>query len=565
VLTRFIGAALLLLAGCSVLACSGGESRVLNIVYWQAPTVAGPYQSSATKDRDAGAVTLEPLALYDPDGVLVPSLAVDIPTVENGGVAPDQRSITWSLRSGLKWSDGSELTADDVVFTWRYCTDEATGCTAADLFSGVQSVEALDARRVRIHFEAPTPYPYQAFVSTGAPVISRAQFSKCMGADARSCEREHTMPLGTGPYRIVSFIPEQEVIYERNPHFRGERPYFDRVVITGGGDAEDAARAVLQEGTADYSWNLQVEPELLGEWEAVGHGTVISALSDIVERIVLNQTNPDPDLGAARSEYLGGNNPHPFLTVPAIRQAMSLAIDRGRIADLYGFAGRPECNLVAGPAHYRSAANDDCLRQDLEAAKQLLDRHQVLDTDGDGIREHKGAPLRVVFMTSTNAIRQDTQELVREWWRAIGIETILVDFDAADYFGGDPVEDAERSYRRFLADVQMFATGGGIEPQAHLFEHRCDQIPTRDNYWGSGNHARACDVEYDAAFELLLTASPGPDREALVKRLNDILVRSYVQIPLVRRGVVSAQADSLIGVRLNAWDSELWNIAEWRR
>ncbi len=564
-LTRFIVAVMALLAGCTLLACSGGESRVLNILYWQAPSVSVPYQSSAFKDRDAGAVTLEPLALYEPDGSLAPVLAVEIPTIENGGVAPDQRSITWTLHSGVKWSDGSELTAEDVVFTWRYCTDEATGCTAADLFTGVESVEALDAHTIRIHFDAPTPYPYQAFVTTAAPIISRIQFAECVGSDARSCEQEHTKPVGTGPYRIISFTPEREVVYERNPHFRGEQPYFDRVVITGGGDAEDAAQAVLQLGTADYAWNLQVEPDLLRELEEAGHGTVISAFSDLVERIVFNQTNPDPELGADRSEYLDGSNPHPFLTIPAIRQAMSLAIDRSQIAALYGFAGQPECNLVAGPEQYRSAANDDCLGQDIDDARRLLDRHQVLDTDGDGIREHQGVPLRIVYMTSTNSIRQATQELIRDWWRAIGIETILVDYDASDYFGGDPVEHADRSYRRFFADVQMYATGGGIEPQAHLLEHRCDQIPTRNNYWGAGNHARACNVEYDSVFELLRLASPGRDRDALVKRLNDILVQSYVQIPLVRRGIVSAHAQTLQGVDLNPWDSELWNIAEWRR
>ena len=77
--------------------------------------------------------------------------------------------------------------------------------------------------------------------------------------------------------------------------------------------------------------------------------------------------------------------------------------------------------------------------------------------------------------------------------------------------------------------------------------------------------ARACNPEYDAAFEDLLQLPIGTEREALVKRLNDILVRSYVEIPLVSRGIVSAHANTLKGIRFNAWDSELWNIAEWHR
>ena len=91
------------------------EEKVLTIRYWQAPSLPSPYLADGYKDRDAAAVTLEPLASYDPEGGLTPRLAVDIPTVENEGVAQDLTSIRWKLREGLKWSDGSDLTAHDVV------------------------------------------------------------------------------------------------------------------------------------------------------------------------------------------------------------------------------------------------------------------------------------------------------------------------------------------------------------------------------------------------------------------------------------------------------------------
>ena len=560
-LTVLLGLLLLL----SFTACSGdGEEKVLTILYWQAPSLPGPYLSGGYKDRDAGAITLEPLAYYSPEGELVPALAAEIPTIENGGISPDLLSITWKLKEGVKWSDGSDMTADDVVFTWRYCSDEATGCTAEDAFTGVASVEAVDEHTVRITFEAPTPYPYVAFVSTGAPIISGAQFADCVGVAAANCEA-NTAPLGTGPYRITSFTVDQEAIYERNPHYRGEKPYFDRVVLKGGGDAVSAAKAVLEAGEADYAWNLQVEPDVLAAFEASGQGTIVSAFADLVERIVINHTNPDPALGDNRSEYLDGQNPHPFLSFAPIRQALSMAIDRDQLTELYGFAGKPECDLIAGPPHYASGANTACLTQDIAGANQLLDANGVLDTDGDGVREYDGVPLRIRYQTSTNAIRQATQELVRDWWREIGIETELIQHDASVFFGGDPVDDKEASYRRFFADVQMYATGGGIEPQNYLSDLRCSHIPTRENNWAEGNVARACDPEYDAAFERLPPLPLGAEREAVVKQLNDILVQNYVEIPLVNRGVVSAHANTLKGVRFNAWDSELWNIAEWHR
>ncbi|MYH40691.1 MAG: peptide ABC transporter substrate-binding protein [Chloroflexi bacterium] len=560
----------LLAAGCGAVEFGvefgGDEERVLTLRYWQAPSLPSPYLSSGFKDRDASAVTLEPLASYDPEGRLVPRLAAAIPTVENGGIAPDGTRITWRLRPDLRWSDGSELTADDVVFTWRYCTAAESGCTNDSAFAGIASVSAPDERTVEILFEAPRSYPYDAFVGAATPVISEAQFARCLGEAARRCVEQNESPLGSGPYRIVEFVPNERALYERNPHYRGERPYFDRVVLEGGGDAHSAAHAVLVSGEADYAWNLQLEPGELAELEAGGQGTVVAAFASIVERLVLNQTNPDPSLGERRSEYLDGENPHPFLTFAPIRRAMSMAISRDRIAtELYGFAGRPTCNLIAAPPRYASTGNEECLRQDRAGANALLDASGVADTDGDGIREYQGLPLRITYQTTVNPVRQATQELVRGWWREIGIEAELVQHDASVFFGADAVSDPAASYRRFFADVQMYATGPGVDPQGYLEGLRCDHIQTREDNWAGENNARSCNPSYDELLARLAALPLGTGREALVRELNDVLVESRYEIPLVLRGSVSAHARTLEGVRINGWDSELWNIAEWRR
>ena len=542
------------------------QEEVLRILYWQAPSTPNPYLSGGYKDRDAGAITLEPLAKYDPDGALVPALAAQIPSLENGGISSDLTSITWKLRDNLKWSDGSDITAPDVAFTWRYCTDEATGCTASSAFSDVTAVEALDDLTVEITFHAPTPYPYTAFVSAGVPVLSSVQFADCVGAAAAGCEQENYAPLGSGPYRIVEFMPDEQAIYERNPHYRAAPPYFDSVVLVGGGDALSTAQAVLETGEADYAWNLQIDPQTLADMETEGKGEVVSAFSSLVERIVLNQTNADPSLGDHRSEYLDGANPHPFLTFAPVARAMSMAVDRVLIAQrLYGSAGEPACNLIVGPPSYVSTANDGCLAQDIEGANKLLDDSGILDTDGDGVREYNGVPLRLTFQTSTNDVRQDTQALIQDWWREIGIEAELVHHDAAVFFGGDPVADKDQVYSRFFADVQMYATGPDIDPQQYLFGLTCVEVPDQDNNWSGSNVPRACNPEFDELVEELSHTPIGAARAALVKQMNDILVQSYYEIPLVNRGIVSAHSNTLQGVRINGWDSEMWNIAEWRR
>ena len=552
----------LLLAACQFVGQS--EEKELTILYWQAPSVPSAYHSGGTKDIDAAAITLEPLARYDPDGNIVAAMAASVPTIENGGVSQDLMSITWTLKKGLKWSDGSDSTADDVRFTWLYCTDPDTGCTGESSFDGIAGVKVIDSETVKITFDAPTPYPYAAFVGSGTPIISEAQFGDCLAADS-ACDQRFE-PVGTGPYRIVSFTPNEEAVYERNPEYRGDEPYFDRVVVKGGGDALSAAKSVLETGEADYAWNLQIEPDELKRLEALGNGTVVTAFSSLVERVVLNQTNPDPALGDDRSEYLDGSNPHPFLSNGEIRKAMSLAIDRGRLTEeLYGFAGLPACDLIVGPPNYVSGANDSCLTQGIGLANRLLDDAGALDTDGDGVREFNGTPLNVVFQTSTNDVRQATQRLISEWWSQIGIDTTLTHHDASLFFGGDPIDDAEYTYRRFFADVQMYANGPGIDPQSYLSDLICKHIPTRDDNWSLGNIARTCNPDYDALYARLAEMPIGPTRDELIKQLNDMYVQSYVEIPLVNRGLVSAHLDTLKGVRMNAWDSEMWNIAAWGR
>ena len=540
------------------------EVKELTILYWQAASLPGPFLSGGTKDQDAGAITLEPLASVDPDGVLMPRLAAEIPTIENGGVSEDGLTITWTLQEGLLWSDGTPMTADDAVFTWEYCTHPETGCAPIDTFDGVVSVEAPDDTTVVVTFDKFTPYPYTAFVTAQSPIISRVQFGECVGAAAQTCSEQNLSPLGTGAYRLTDFKVNDVATYERNPHYRGEPAYFDRIVFKGGGDAASAVRAVLETGEADYAWNLQVEPQILAEMEAKGGGEIIVAFDSLVERLLVNQTNPDEALGDDRSEYLDGTNPHPFLVDTPVAQAMSMAIDRSVIAEnLYGFAGRPVCNVIPGPKHYVSTANDGCLVQDIDGANALLDEAGIVDTDGDGIREYNGMPLSVRYQTSTNSVRQKTQAVIKQWWAEIGIETELLNHDASVFFGGDP--NSPDTYQKFYTDIQMYTTGPSIDPQIHLSQWQCQYIPERANSWAGGNISRGCDSEYDELFQMLVETPVGPERERLVKTLNDMNVQSGMQIPLVYRGRVAARTNSLQGVLINGWDTELWNVGDWSR
>ena len=538
----------------------------VNILYWQAASILNPYLSGGTKDLHASSIILEPLARYDENGGLVPLLVDEIPTVANGGIAEDLTSITWTLSEGILWSDGTPLSSADVVFTWEYCVHPAAGCNALSNFADVESVVAVDDRTVTVNFSVSKPFPYGPFVSQVSPIIQAAQFADCIGENAPNCTDQNFGPTGTGPYMVDEFRANDVITYQANPLYREEgKPYFQRVVLKGGGDAESAARAVLETGEADYAWNLQIAPAVLNSMEAAGEGSVVVAYGTGVERLMVNQTNPNPDLGEDRAAYMGGDNAHPFLTNDAVWQALSMAIDRGIIAEqLYGAAGRASCNVLAAPAIYASTSNDGCLVQDIAGANALLDEAGVVDSDGDGVRELDGVPLSILYQTSTNAVRQSTQALIKQWWSEIGVETELRNIDAAVFFGGDPA--SPDTYGKFYADIQMYTNGfSGTDPESYMGNWVCDEISGPANNWLGNNIPRWCNSEYEALVAELAGTSALEDRASLAMQMNDMLVAAGIMIPLVHRGDVSAHSNSLGGVVMNAWDSELWNIGDWIR
>ena len=558
---------LLLISTLSLGMAQRGSAGHLNILYWQAASTLNPYLSGGTKDLEAASMILEPLARYDQDGNIVPWLVDEVPTVANGGVSEDLTSITWKLSEGLKWSDGSPVTSADVVFSADYCMDEASGCNSIQQFEGVASVEAIDDLTVKITFEVPKPFPYGPFVGMLTPIIQKAQFADCMGANAQNCTEANFAPIGTGPFVATDFRANDVVTYEANQNYRDPaKPAFATVTFKGGGDAASAARAVLETGEADYAWNLQVEPEILDGMAAAGKGTVITSFGANVERLMVNLTNPDPALGEYRSLQFahGVPNPHPFLSDINVRKALSMAIDREILTEIgYGKAGKPSCNVLAGPAAYASTANDGCLVQDIEGANKLLDDAGWVKGPG-GIREKNGVPLKILYQTSTNSVRQGTQALIKEWWKEIGVDTELRNIDAAVFFGGDPA--SPDTYGKFYADIEMYTNGfTGTDPEAYMAGWTCDSASDVSNDWLGNNIPRYCDFKYDELSKEFAGTAAFEDRVAIAKKMNDMLMANYIMIPLIHRGSVSAHANSLTGVIMTSWDSELWNVADWGR
>lgn len=543
-------------------AAQRGRDGHLNIIYWQAVSMMNPYLAGGIKEVVAASIVLEPLASYDEKGELVPVLAAEIPTRDNGGISEDWTSITWKLKPGVTWSDGTPFTAEDVVFTAQYCMDPEGGCSQNLFFSDIASIEAPDPLTVRITFSRPTPIPDATFAGAKMPILQKAQFENCTGARAASCTEANFRPIGTGPFRVETFRANDVITYVANEAFReADKPAFASVTLKGGGDAVSTARAVLETGEYDFTWNVQVEPEILESMLAAGRGEIERSFGTSVERIELNLSNPDPALGPLRSTLEGG--PHPILSDPAVRRALSLAIDRDLIFQAGYTAGAVTCNILPAPEIYASDKNEWCRKPDVAEANRLLDEAGWV-RGSDGVRVKDGRRLSLLFQTSTNSVRQSTQALIKQMWQAIGVETELRDIDPAVFFGSD--QASPDTFQKAYADVQMYAYNfDGTDPERYMAGWICAEIPTPETQWLGNNLSRYCDEEYDALVEKMHHSFDLAERAELARRLNDKLVGEGVVIPLIYRADAAARARNLKGVRMNSWDSELWNIKDWYR
>ncbi|WP_103333720.1 peptide ABC transporter substrate-binding protein [Pseudotabrizicola formosa] len=560
--TALLGAAATLAFAPAAFAERGADGNV-NVLYSQAVSIMNAYLSSGTKDVEVGSLVLEPLAGFDQDGNVIPRLVTEIPSVENGGISEDLTTITWKLTPGLLWSDGTPVTAADAVFSYEYCTHPEGGCAQAARYEGIEKVEALDDLTVKITWTGPKPNPFTAFVGATSPILQAAQFANCLGTAAPTCTEQNFRPIGTGPFMVTDFKVNDVVELAANPNYRDPaKPAFATMTVKGGGDAAGAARAVMETGEFDYAWNTQINPELQAQMEAGGQGKFVSAFGTLVERIEMNMTDPSPDL--PEGERSTAMHPHPMLSDIRVRKALSMAIDRSLLVEVgYGNAGRPTCNLVPAPAQFASP-NTDCIAQDMEGAKALLDEAGWV-AGADGMRAKDGVPMKLLYQTSVNPVRQDFQALIKGWWNELGVEVELKSVDGGVFFGGDP--GSPDTFQKFYADVEMYANNfDGTDPEPYLAQYLCDKAPSPANGWQGENINRYCDPAYDALVAELASTREPEKRSEIAIRLNEMLTKdSYVIVPLVDRGRLSAHSNTLGGVVLNTWDSELWNASDWFR
>lgn len=526
-------------------AAASGPKRggKVTMAVWQSPTLLNGLLGTQTVMNDVLAFVVDGLTNTQPDGSRVPVLAKEVPTVANGGVSADGKTITYKLVEGVKWHDGTVFGCEDIQFTLKAIMTKDVGVVSTTGYSDVDSVDCSTPNTAVIKFKNfYAPY-LQLF--NGLELLPRTA-----GDPAKMKDWEYNRkPIGTGPFKVAEFKAEEYVRLVRNPDYRvKDQPYLDEVIVRIVPSSQVALQ-LLKSGEVDVMWN-NTEADL-PELKTMTNVKLSKPVQIGGERMFLNLAeNKDPS---------DPKKPHAILSDLKVRQAIAYGINKQRIIDnlLYGEAKPGTSELNAG---YFECKNIQAYPYDAAKAKALLDE-AGWKPGADGIRVKEGVRLRLKYSTTSgNKLREDSQVLILEDMKAIGVEFYIENAPSSVVIGS---WDANSPRRHGNFDIIMYTTNASIDPHSqmvNLFSSK--SIPTEANKGGT-NYTRFSDPKAD---DLLATAAKEPDPAKRRDLYCQVAQMGYDQVNMIylyQRLKIDSYNVKLQGFKENVWNSVGWNAAEW--
>ncbi len=513
------------------------------VAYWQSPVQLNYYAGTQTVVNDVNQYVVEGLTNVMPDGTRVPWLAKEVPTLQNGGVSADGKTVTYKLKEGVLFSDGTPLTCDDVVFTWKYIMTPGVGVTSTTGYKDIDSIECPDPLTVVIKFKQ----VYAPFLV----LFDRAIIPRNAGDLKNAKDWPYNRKLiGTGPFKIEEWVPDDHITLSRNEKFRDkDRPLLDTLILRYT-PSSDVTLQLLASGDVDVMWNnTEADIPVLEKSPGVRIVMVPGASS---ERLNLNL--------AENKEGADPSKPHPMLSDVRVRQAISLGLNRLRIIDklLFGKAQPGSSELVQG---FFSCPEVKPYPYDPEKAKQLLDE-AGWKPGADGIRTKDGQRLRLKFQTTSgNKLREDSQVLMSEDMKAIGVELFIENAPSSVVLG---TWESGAAIKRGNFDIEMHTTGPGVDAHGQMFAlWHSSQMPTEKFKSGTNitryNNPKADEILDKAAGEL----DPNK-RRAMYCQVAQMIYDDASTIYLYARNSINSQRVRVQGnVAGNIWRNIGWDAHNW--
>ncbi|MBI4588432.1 MAG: hypothetical protein HY725_06305 [Candidatus Rokubacteria bacterium] len=430
---------------------------------------------------------------------------------ESWQVSTDSRTFTFKLRRGVKWQDGADVTSADVAFTWEKLIDPKSGSPFASLLPTIERVETPDPLTVVIRLKDPSA-SFLAWAWLG--IIPKHVWEK---EDVKT-SAYNQKPIGSGPFKLVSWNKGDSMVFEANPaYFRG-RPAVDRVILKVIPDA-NVAFSALERGEVDAF---------------VFRGLVGGVPWPIVERLKKNPAFVVREFPVSSIQSLHFGMEHPVFRNLKVRQAVAHAIDRQAIISniLFG-KGQIVDNSIAPPT-FAAFHNPNVRRYEFDPAKA----NRLLDEAGYP-RGATGVRFTTVLYGTPGA-RARMDEIIRENLKAVGIEASLENYEWATYF--DRIRMTRELGKRGLFSLLSVSRVPDPEDNLGFVYGKNANKPAGRNY------SEYVNPKVDELIEQGRREANPAKRAALYKEIQAILADDLPMLPLYLAVGVDIWKASLKGV-----------------
>jgi peptide/nickel transport system substrate-binding protein len=478
------------------------------------------------------------LGLWNFDDALepAPQLAREIPSVANGGISEDGRTITIHLREDATWSDGTPITAADFIFTYEMILDDRNAVISRYPYDQlVESVTADGDYTLVVTFNEPfAPWLSSLFTY----VLPKHVLEPVIEADGTldTAEWNRNPTVGAGPYVFSEWESGSHVMFARNDN-HWQSVGIDRIFVRITPD--DAAQiAAIKTGDSDIGVFISFSdvPEL----EALGTLEVVSTPSGFMEGWYFNF----------------GEDGHPALQDQRVRWALAHGFNRWQITEdlLLGLSEPP-----ASPWDLSPFASPDVppVPYDPARAAELLDEAGWL-MGADGVRAKDGERLVLRYVTNTRALRLDTQVVVQDMFRDLGVEFELINHPSDLFFAGYAEGGAIATGQY---DVAEWSSQPAAYPDPDTARWTCREIPGPDNPVGD-NWNFYCNPDLDELFARQSVTVDPDERIAIFAEIEKVLQEDMVWLGVWQDNDVWTVNSRLANVRLSGADP-FWNIADW--
>jgi len=511
--------------------------------------------SDSGYDALAMHLSLLGLTAVDPDGKVYPVLAAKLPSLDNGDVTINKDTnamdVTWTLRTDVKWADGTPVTADDVLFTYQAIIDPKTGSwiPGIDLVTGV---DKIDDHSFVVHFSSVYP-SYLTLFGGRQVVIWPKHFCKAeQGFQNWDCARQ---PLSDGPYILKEWVTGDHLSFVRNPsYFEPGKPQIDSIIIKIVPDTT-VRETMLRQGDADVlMWATeQVADDLKNDTNVK---ISISPSNRFVMRLFINL--------AAKGSTDPVKHPNPFFTDVRVRQAIRSAINVDEITKSvwHGYASPVWTEFFRPPYNSCNIARP---KFDIEAAKTLLDQAGWV-VGADGIRVCKGCgtakdgekfKFELLTYSEYGEPLNLTQQLIGEMLKNVGIEADLSQVQGSVLWADSSSNGIEQTGN---FNIDLYDDGyAGNDPTDFMYQYYNSASATPDNGWNIG---RWINPKMDELIANAYTLNE-TDRQTAFCQMAQILDTELPQIPLFSTLNADAYSIGVNGVQANVNSVVSWNAAEW--